>query len=951
MAAALPTGTVTFLFTDIEGSTQLLHRLGETYATILTDHQRLLRQAWADHGGVEVDTAGDGFFVAFPTAPAAVAAAAAATRALAEHAWPDGTSLRVRMGLHTGSPQVVGERYVGLDVHRAARIAAAGHGGQILLSPTTRELVMHFLPDGVTLQDLGTYQLKDFPEPAPIFQLVLPGLPDTFPRLKTLDRPPHDLPPRAPGFVGRDADVQMLCATLRQGQEQGTSAAIVGMGGLGKSSLAAEAVHVLASPPPSFPGGTTWVRCDDRVGWPGLCWVEDQLLAAWGASLPDDVTDRAATAEAGIELRERALRARLRPSASAAPALALVVLDNVERELPLPRLLETVTPLGITTLLTTRSEPASPRVRLLRLETLAQDPGVSLFAERYTARGGNWAGERDEATTKTIVDALGGLPLAIELAAARAARTGLPLAALAEELHAPDALERLGDPLDPSASVRYSLGKTLTALSPTQRVRFAALGLLEGPDWPRAVVESLFAGVPAVRPEDTPPGTQPTPAARADLEVLLAFSLARLATVDVAGTQSAPRVRLHPLVRELAREQWVGLSAAEQEAALHALLAGIQAWMPTFFSSSAYLQLALDEELIASALRTAAVRQVEPQLLISIIDGWAIYLSLYRNRLNLEMQTLKLECARTLEDGPAELAALHAVGSESGALGRQDEAARYLGEALALARERGARVEMTSFLCDVGDMLAESGSRANAEQMYEEANALVRELGDHLVNWGMLMHLGSFAADLGRSEESGKWYRRALEMARTSGNQVAELKTQCEIGLMWALHGEFERARKHLDEGVAAAREFGDPAGIGVLLNDRGHLELMTGEFEAASDDLTEALPLLTRVPDRALAVRGNLAILDGLQARQQGNREAAEQAFEEALRFFAQSIMPAFAERIRYVHHLLADLREPPAVGAAAGGSAASPMAELADATPRSRHHWWPLGRRDRQV
>ena len=108
MAAALPSGTVTFLFTDIEDSTQLLHRLGELYATVLTDHQRLLRQVWANHGGVEVDTAGDSFFVAFPTAPATVAAAAAATRALAEHPWPDGTALRVRMGLHTGAPQLVG---------------------------------------------------------------------------------------------------------------------------------------------------------------------------------------------------------------------------------------------------------------------------------------------------------------------------------------------------------------------------------------------------------------------------------------------------------------------------------------------------------------------------------------------------------------------------------------------------------------------------------------------------------------------------------------------------------------------------------------------------------------------------------------------------------------------------------------------------------------------------
>ncbi len=257
MAAALPSGTVTFLFSDIEGSTQLLHRLGETYAAVLSEHYRLLRQTWAEHDGFEVDTAGDGFFVAFPTAPAAVAAAASATRALAEHSWPEGSTLRVRIGLHTGSPQLVGERYVGLDVHRAARIAAAGHGGQILLSPTTRELVANTLPQGVTLRDLGTYQLKDFPQPEHLYQLVLPGLPDTFPRLKTLDRPPHDLPPRAPGFVGHAAEVQAAQVALERPQ---AVIAIIGMGGIGKSSLAAEVVAALAAEPDHFSGGFVWTR-------------------------------------------------------------------------------------------------------------------------------------------------------------------------------------------------------------------------------------------------------------------------------------------------------------------------------------------------------------------------------------------------------------------------------------------------------------------------------------------------------------------------------------------------------------------------------------------------------------------------------------------------------------------------------------------------------------------
>ncbi|MFI5273190.1 MAG: adenylate/guanylate cyclase domain-containing protein, partial [Ktedonobacterales bacterium] len=182
---ALPTGTVTFLFTDIEGSTKLLQQLGDAYAVALGEHQALLRATFAAHQGAEVDTQGDAFFVAFASAPEAVACAVEATRALAAHPWPPGASVRVRMGLHTGTPQLVGDHYVGLDVHRAARIAAAGHGGQVLLSEATRALVEQSLPAGCALHDLGAHRLKDLQHPEHLAQLVLPDLPAAFPPLKT----------------------------------------------------------------------------------------------------------------------------------------------------------------------------------------------------------------------------------------------------------------------------------------------------------------------------------------------------------------------------------------------------------------------------------------------------------------------------------------------------------------------------------------------------------------------------------------------------------------------------------------------------------------------------------------------------------------------------------------------------------------------------------------------
>jgi class 3 adenylate cyclase len=182
--STLPSGTVTFLFTDIEGSTELLRRFGDGYGQLLGEQRRILRDLLGERGGREVDTQGDAFFFSFERARDAVAGAVAAQRALTSHDWPEGAAVRVRMGLHTGEPVVGDEGYVGLDVVRAARICSAAHGGQILLSETTRALVGDDVPDGAALRDLGRQQLKDVEEER-IYQLSVDGQPDRFPALKT----------------------------------------------------------------------------------------------------------------------------------------------------------------------------------------------------------------------------------------------------------------------------------------------------------------------------------------------------------------------------------------------------------------------------------------------------------------------------------------------------------------------------------------------------------------------------------------------------------------------------------------------------------------------------------------------------------------------------------------------------------------------------------------------
>jgi class 3 adenylate cyclase/DNA-binding beta-propeller fold protein YncE len=219
----LPTGTVTLLFSDIEGSTRLLRALGDDYGPLLADHQRLLRNAFEEAGGHEIDTQGDAFFVAFGRARDAVAAALAAQRSLADHRWPQDEDVRVRIGIHTAEPTIGGQRYVGLGVHRAARICSAGHGGQILLSGATRELVEGELPPGIELLDLGEHRLKDLDRPEHIFQLVANGGRAEFPPLKTLAAQPSEATP----FAGREGELAAAAGAAIQARRLRTRRGVI----------------------------------------------------------------------------------------------------------------------------------------------------------------------------------------------------------------------------------------------------------------------------------------------------------------------------------------------------------------------------------------------------------------------------------------------------------------------------------------------------------------------------------------------------------------------------------------------------------------------------------------------------------------------------------------------------------------------------------------------------
>jgi predicted ATPase len=361
VSQSLPRGTVTFLFTDVEGSTKLLHELGaDTYAEALIEHRRVLRDAFMEHGGVEVDAQGDAFFVAFSTAAEAVAAAEISQQALAFG------PIKVRMGLHTGTPRVTEEGYVGIDVHLGARIAAAGRGGQVLLSKATRERV-----DG-EISDLGEHRLKDFAEPVWLFQVGS----DRFPPLKTISN--TNLPRPASSFVGRVREVEELEALLRDGVRLLT---LTGDGGSGKTRLAIEAAAELV---PDFRNGVYWVGLASLRD-PGL--VLDTIAQTLGAK--DGVAEH---------VGEREL---------------LLLLDNFEQVIEAaPDLASLVEACPNLRMLVTSREVLRVRGELAyQVPPLGDPEAVELFCVRSQL-------DLEEAIAE-LCRRLDNLPLAVELAAAR----------------------------------------------------------------------------------------------------------------------------------------------------------------------------------------------------------------------------------------------------------------------------------------------------------------------------------------------------------------------------------------------------------------------------------------------------------------------------------------------------------------------------------------------------
>jgi predicted ATPase/class 3 adenylate cyclase len=778
----LPSGTVTFLFTDIAGSTVLLAQSGpKGYAAKLAEHRRIVREACAAWGGVEVDTTGDGFFVAFSRAADAVAAARAVQAGLG-----DGP-VRVRMGLHTGEPLLSDDGYVGIDVHRAARIAAAGHGGQVLVSHTTHNLV-----GDADFVDLGEHRLKDLTRPERLYQLGS----GTFPPPKSLNR--TNLPLAANPLVGRAVEQAELTGLLRERR----LVTITGTGGTGKTRLALQIAAELLE---EFPDGTFFVP---------LAGLTDPELVVPAVTQMLGLTEPAALGQAN----------------------ALVVLDNLEHLLAAaPHIATLLAEAPSLTLLVTSRTPLRLSAEAeFPLDPLTQDAAVELFLHR--AQSIQRRVEPNH-TIRAICRRLDGLPLALELAAARLKL--LEPAALLDRLEERLPLLTQG-PLDVperQRTLEATIAWSYDLLDPESQALFARL----------AVFADTF-GIDAAEE-----------VADADLD-----TLATLADASLVKPIGANRCLLLGTIREYGARR---LDDAEREAldAAHAAyyLELAERAMPELTGEEAAMWLArLDAD--HANMRAALDSLAEPRDVLRLTKAlWRFWLV----RGHFEEAQARIEDAFAADADDEHSADLHYyLGAIVISRGDIAEGGRLFSVALYRYRAKGDRLGEARSVMALGHASSDLGEWEPARDYYREAADLCREIGDDLGVAGVLGDLASVLLRAGQAEEALPIAEESVALARRLGYEQGVslvLATQAYACLALGEHG---RAHVLLVESTELAHRLGYQHGLVYCLNAVGRLAYETGELERAADAFAAAQQLRREIgidhdPDDALVADARAAL------------------------------------------------------------------------------------------
>jgi predicted ATPase/class 3 adenylate cyclase len=788
----LPTGTVTFLFTDVEGSTRLLHELGaDAYAVALSEHRRIVRDACATEGGVEVDTQGDAFFFAFPSASGAVAAAQTMTEALAPG------PIQLRIGLHTGAPLVTDEGYVGDDVHFAARIAASGHGGQVVVSQSTRALL-----DGPSLTDLGEHRLKDIDGAVSMFQVG----DENFPPLRTISN--TNLPRPASSFVGREQELEEVLALL----EGARLVTLTGPGGSGKTRLALEAASTLV---PEYKAGVFWF---------GLAALRDPALVmetiAQTLGAKDSLADY---------IGEREL---------------LLLLDNLEQVIGAARELSSlIQSCPNLTLLTTSRE-------LLRVQgeveyhvpPLREPEAVSLFRERSQLEPSDEINE--------LCRRLDSLPLAVELAAART--KALSPKKILERLSQRLDMLKGGRDADPrQQTLRATIEWSYDLLSDEERRLFRALSVFSGGCTLEAAEEVTDADVDTLQSLVEKSLVRFTNERYWMLETIREYAREQLHGDGEAAPsllrhaewccELAERMGGMPPQRRLDADfgslpdevdnvrtalVWAWESGND-ELALRFGPACLRYWMDRalFHEATSWLERSpLTSADVPPHVRLDALRAA----------GVIAFMILADTALAEERWSQALALANELPD--TEEIVLWIQRMRAGVAwdrGDLEFALALLKQNLAKAREKGSRTQEADFLFQLGAVLGDLGRFEEAEGVLVQAAEVHREFGDHVAVAALQIQRGDLALDRGELSNAAELYYEYLEaLERLGGGPHGDRDLAYGLaGLASVLAGRGHDEDAALIWGAVCASE--EALGFRMIASDRRRYERRLGPLEA----------------------------------------------------------------------------------------------------------------------
>ncbi len=813
--AELPTGTVTMLFSDIEGSTLLLSRLGADYARALTGQRTVLRNAWAEHGGTEMGTEGDSFFVVFATATAAVSAAVQAQRELETYEWPRGEHVRVRMGVHTGSPTVLEDGYVGMDVHRAARVAGAAHGGQVVVSDATAHLVQGHLPKAVWLRDLGAHQLKDMPVPERLYQVAGEGLQEEFPAPKSLGTA-TSLPVPATPLVGRDGELEELTAVLTAPEVRLVT--LTGPGGSGKTRLAIGLAHELTD---AFPDGVYFVPLA-TVTTPEVMWttIAEVLDVPPEGRLPPGFFTHVAhrTALFVLDNLEQLPAADGVVAELLAEAEQLVVIATSRRPLHVQA----------------EHEHAVPTLELPEadgVDDTSRAGAVQLFVQRaHQVRSDFALTPGNAADVAAICRRLDGLPLAVELAAARS------------KLLSPKALlSRLDTALDiavtgslgPSRhrTLRETIAWSYDLLTSPQQEFFRQLGVFSG----GADLDAITA---VIKTEADPGGTDP-------LDMVADLVDASLVTV-IETSDGEPRVRMLETVRAYTLDQLTESGELEPLQARHthhylAVAEDLNPQLEGEQHASARSRLEAEHDNLREALSwTLQPHQPDSdttrapiglRLCIALARFWRIsgYYSESRRWLEQAVESSGGDDSPELADCRALL------GLSLADLGELDRARDCATASVEMWRRMDRPGKgLARALRTLASIEQGRGHPAIARPLYDEALRIARASGDKQLLHNILGYFATFESVDHDNQRSYELDLEALAIARELRQPTAVIIYQHNLACDLRLLGRMAEAEPLMRSLIPEVLRLKEPGEAVVLAEDYGAVLALLGDHQQA---------------------------------------------------------------------------------------------------------------------